>query len=569
MDNLVNELLKDIIQKSLILEDKEKGPADQEVATEEVPAIRFPSWFINENLWGKDVDTKDRTLITKIGRAISGENTPIGRAKALQAFLMNAETVKEDITMQEALANLMFLDIFASIVHQFNAAVAGFLFEALFAGIFKGEQIEAKEGGGEEGTIDVHLETADGRIGYSFKLLSPGGGIGGSFTDLITGIEKHGLERYLVVIKRGVGTPSLSLEFWEFDITQENWFDWIGHEMLEQTAEGEYVTKMEYVLGLAPFQLENMPLEQDIIVTKDVRDSYTASGIGKRPLGATFKARKKEDDPWEVKVRMRIFDKDGKTYEKGAVLEPGYNYYYKEIVKERPVRSAKFAKKGAGLYRELVEDTDLSREFLERKGKTFREYVDDGDYKTDTDKENGFFYWIKRLGTFQGKEKEAATAAPAASEEAEPAPAHAELELTEAKEAKIKAGQFVVDQNYMMNSGKALPGSGTTLTLDRGLLKEAADVYTSVISQQVYDIFNSLSDLIKDINLYYLSDNSTERNTAGTQAGEDATKLKENTDEHIVAGLKKEPEEAAAVQESKQPINLDKLIEQMINKSFK
>ena len=565
MNNIVNEILKEIIQNSIIAE---KDSPIQTKETEEVPPIRFPSWFINENLWGKDINTQDRTLITKIGGAISGENTPIGRAKALQAFLTDAETVKENITMQQALANLMFLDIFASIVHQFNAAVAGFLFEALFAGIFKGEQIEAKEGGGEAGTIDVNLLTADGKIGYSFKLLSPGGGIGGSFTDLITGIEKHGLERYLVVIKRGVGTSSLSLEFWEFDITQENWFDWIGHEMLEQTAEGEYVVKKEYVLGLAPFQVENIPLEQEIIAPRELRDSYSAATIkrSKFNLGAQFVKRSSEESPWKIRYNGRIFDKDGKPYPKDTELVPGNNYYYKKITKERSVRSAKFAKKGAGLYRELVEDTDLSREFLERKGKTFREYVDDGDYKTDTDTENGFFYWIKRLGTFQGKEKEAETA-PAG--ETESTPASTQPELTEAKEAKVKAGQFTVDQQYMINSGKALPGSGTTLTLDRGLLKEAAEAYTSVISQQVYDIFNSLSDLIKDINLYYLSDNSTERNTAGAQAGEDATKLKKNTDEHIVAGIEKEPEEGAAIQESKQPINLDKLIEHMINKSFK
>ena len=564
MNNIVNEILKEIIQKSIITE---KDSPIQTKEAEEVPPIRFPSWFINENLWGKDIDTQDRTLITKIGGAISGENTPIGRAKALQAFLTDAETVKEEITMQEALANLMFLDIFASIVHQFNASVAGFLFEALFAGIFKGEQIEAKEGGGAAGTIDVNLLTADGKIGYSFKLLSPGGAIKGSFTDLITGIETHGLERYLVVIKRGEAGSSLSLEFWEFDITQENWFDWIGHEMLEQAAEGEYVVKKEYILGLKPFQLENIPLEQEIIATTKLRDSYTAAQLKKFKLGAQFLARKKEDSPWIVRYGGRLFDEDGKPYPKGTELVPGNNYYYKEITKERSVRSAKFAKKGAGLYRELMEDTEIKARFEEAKGKSFREYVDDGDYKTDPD----FFGWLKQLGTFQERKADDAGAAE-------------EEELNEAKEAKVKAGQFTVDQQYMINSGKALPGSGTTLTLDRGLLKEAADAYTSVISQQVYDIFNSLSDLIKDINLYYLTDNSTERKTAGKKAGEDAGKLKKNTDEHIVAGvgfdeaawLKSDPPLEAEpgpypTQENKakQPIDLDKLIEQMINKKFK
>ena len=214
-----------------------------------------------------------------------------------------------------------------------------------------------------------------------------------------------------------------------------------------------------------------------------------------------------------------------------------------------------------------MEDTEIRARFEEAKGKSFREYVDDGDYKADPD----FFGWLKQLGTFQERK-----AGDAGTDEEE--------ELNEAKEAKVKAGQFTVDQQYMINSGKAREGSGTTLTLDRGLLKEAADTYTSVISQQVYDIFNSLSDLIKDINLYYLTDNSTERKTAGTKAGEDAATLKKNTDDHIVAGVGFAPEEqeffaseAPQTQDpystmeedkAKQPINLDKLIEQMIDKSF-
>ena len=53
--------------------------------------------------------------------------------------------------------------------------------------------------------------------------------IKGSFKDLVDGISKSpdAQETYLVVLKTEVD-DAMSLDFYEYDITQENWFEWVG-----------------------------------------------------------------------------------------------------------------------------------------------------------------------------------------------------------------------------------------------------------------------------------------------------------------------------------------------------
>ena len=127
--NLINEVLNN--PKIDIIYEQDEG---------EKTIIKFPKFKINEKHWGKNLGTEDRAVIERIGSQLQGDD-PLARVQYLETFLAEAETVKEDITVGEVMGALMFLDIFASIVFEFNAAVAGFLFEALFAGIFEGVQI--------------------------------------------------------------------------------------------------------------------------------------------------------------------------------------------------------------------------------------------------------------------------------------------------------------------------------------------------------------------------------------------------------------------------------------------
>ena len=236
MNNILETVFKDLIEKGIVIveqDDAEEVESEGKAGTRTV--LKLPKFKINEKNWGKTLETDDRAIIERIGAQLKGDD-PLDRVEYLQRFLNETESVKSDVKVGEVMGTLMFLDIFASVVFDFNASVAGFLFEALFAGIFEGFQIEAKEGGGEAGTTDVILNVRPKGKGpksgveYSFKLLSAANPeIKGSFKDLVDGISKSpdAQETYLVVLKSG-DEGRMNLDFYEYDINQKNWFEWVG-----------------------------------------------------------------------------------------------------------------------------------------------------------------------------------------------------------------------------------------------------------------------------------------------------------------------------------------------------
>ena len=156
---------------------------------------------------------------------------------------------------------------------------------------------------------------------------------------------------------------------------------------------------------------------------------------------------------------------------------------------------------------------------------------------------------------------------------------------------------------------KSLPGRGGggktligTLDISSAKLKNAAQAYADDLGDKVVDIFNALGDVVDNINNYFLGEEG-KRQTHGADAITNATTLRTTTEQYIketderqmelpyaqaAAAAEKEAEtekshfasaqkrasrqarqgDRRAYEEQKQPIVLDKLIEQMLNESF-
>ena len=153
---------------------------------------------------------------------------------ALQSMFPAGEATSTARQIAAALGYLTFFKTLTKVISNFNAASAGFNFEAFLAVLSNGYQIPANTG-----TIADFVSRADGtNTPISLKLYQEGKlHVGGSFTDLVNDlVEQHErfdypFMRYLAVTKKFVGGQKEGLDIngelkWlQFDFTLENVFD--------------------------------------------------------------------------------------------------------------------------------------------------------------------------------------------------------------------------------------------------------------------------------------------------------------------------------------------------------
>jgi len=501
--DLFESVFKELINKDIIiLEQDEETLATQGGRT----VLKLPKFKINEKNWGKTLETDDRAIIERIGAQLKGDD-PLSRVEYLQKFLNETESVKSDVKVGEVMGTLMFLDIFASVVFDFNASVAGFLFEALFAGIFEGFQIEAKEGGGEAGTTDVILNVRPKGKGpksgveYSFKLLSAANPeIKGSFKDLVDGISKSpdAQETYLVVLKSG-DEGRMNLDFYEYDIGQKNWFEWVG---VPKVGTAPVLGKTKF--NLQKGQYPQMPKGVKITAGRAEKGKFFNGEYTKKvtsPASARDAYNKIEAD--EVLVidpsPQAITDeyaltKDGERVTADDKLIVGQEYEINAVAGTKRVVDYKNSANFVALYGEFLKPG----RFVGPNGEDFLTYVGEGVYKEDpeffTHPERG----LKTLGTYTGKGG---------------------------------AGQFKTRGSYMIKHPNVR--GPNQLTLDREKFQAAAASYTSLIGKQIYQVFTDMANLIEDVSGYYLGADVKERFEKGYAAQEEAKRLAKSTEKNF------------------------------------
>ena len=175
------------------------------------------------------------------------ENIPGGdfveKIRSLSNFYDNPDAAMQEMfgdggstsTAQQiatALSYLVFYKTLTKVIANFNAASAGFSFEAFLAVLMEGEQIPANTG-----TIADFLSRSDGTaMPVSLKLYQDGNlHVGGSFRDLVGDITNpkfdNDLMRYVAVTKRFEGGQKEGqdvngfLKWYRFDFTIDNIFD--------------------------------------------------------------------------------------------------------------------------------------------------------------------------------------------------------------------------------------------------------------------------------------------------------------------------------------------------------
>ena len=177
----------------------------------EVKTLAIPKIALSEK-WGMP-GSEDRKLIDQFMSKIPGD-TLAEKISSVEAFVSECtdESCIEKKNVSEILSNLIFLDSLASVVFDFNASTAGYLFESFVAALLRGTQVL--------GTRQIEdILDAEGRA-VSLKFIAEDSYVGGSFDLLIKAINTYGSVRYIVCYKsKG---SELSLQFFSFTIGFEN-----------------------------------------------------------------------------------------------------------------------------------------------------------------------------------------------------------------------------------------------------------------------------------------------------------------------------------------------------------
>tara|TARA_Y100000310_G_scaffold72449_1_gene68502 strand:- start:2395 stop:3987 length:1593 start_codon:yes stop_codon:yes gene_type:complete len=209
-------------------------------------SIRFPMIVPTEMSVGQAPTSEERQQFELWMGNIAGEGSAAEKLVEITRFFENPSANIEGASIPETLSYLMFMNAFTWMLKEFNPAVAGFMWEPFAAALFGGKSRQVPTSEGD--IADIRIEVGGRKDApISLKILAEKGTVKGSFTDLVKHFAGGGQEmRYVVVSKQqsGKGNVTSSATFWEFNITAENFFQWIGNvghtEVIDKVAARQF-----------------------------------------------------------------------------------------------------------------------------------------------------------------------------------------------------------------------------------------------------------------------------------------------------------------------------------------
>jgi len=224
------QMIENIMTNGLTFISEEKQPSMEELY-KYLPQFEFSEMIGRPD--DEDIANKaevSSTFTAMMGKIAEGQGLP-EKIAAINEFVSASNPGGKDAS--EILRNLTFLRLLSVVVQDFTDAGAGFIFEAFLAGLLGGAQVSGRGGEETKGSLPIH-DYVDGVTGepVSLKLLNPKTAIEGSMYNITQFLANHplGIEygiRYIVAIKY----DDEKLGFYEFTITRDNFFEWLGSKV--------------------------------------------------------------------------------------------------------------------------------------------------------------------------------------------------------------------------------------------------------------------------------------------------------------------------------------------------
>ena len=224
MSNFSLEELRSLIRENLetnfpnLLQEKQGSIKGLKGKTKETK-IYIPQFRISEQ-WGTP-GSDDRQLIESFTKRIKG-NSLGQKIQSMNSFVSECDAAcAQAKTVDEILANLVFLDSLASVIYDFNPMTGGFLFESLIAALFGGSAKQVPTKGGIDQDVTDIVDDKGRPMSLKFFFEGASQYVKGSYDNLRSSIVNNGEPMwYLIGLKERdhVDKKVLSIGFYEFSV---------------------------------------------------------------------------------------------------------------------------------------------------------------------------------------------------------------------------------------------------------------------------------------------------------------------------------------------------------------
>lgn len=237
--HLILEMVEELLEMGLFQEGpgkKKKKAYTPKGSQARDRIMRLPAILATEISVGQRPSSEDRSQFElwmgNLGLDGGSDSSAVAKKLiAITDFFEHPEENLKTSSIPEILSYLMFINNFVWMIKEFNASVAGFLWEPFLAALFGGESRQVPTSEGNIADIEIKFPGQKGVAPISLKILNDAGAIKGSFSDLAGHFAKGGKEmRYIIVVKdQSKKQKTVSgVTFYEFNITPENFMEWIG-----------------------------------------------------------------------------------------------------------------------------------------------------------------------------------------------------------------------------------------------------------------------------------------------------------------------------------------------------
>jgi hypothetical protein len=239
--------------------------------------------------WG-DPNSMDRDQINKLFSVMGGGRTIEGKLGFLQRITVPDNKITSP---RRIISSLIILESLKAVIHSFNAASAGFVFEGWLAALLQGVQIGDVTAKGNLPIQDLIAfasseDEMDARsVPISLKLLNQTTNIEGSYTNLIDGLDEFGKMVYIVARKsKDDQGKEEGIAIEEFTFNQDNFIDALT---LSSRGKGK-------ASGLALFKLPKLTAEQSIARLKNADSWPERYDLLQQTAGYSARIRQKRQD---------------------------------------------------------------------------------------------------------------------------------------------------------------------------------------------------------------------------------------------------------------------------------